>query len=178
MAEQETPLIPTPSQQSPLSFLILLIIVALLGLAFFFGLKFRNTTSSITPTPTPEITIEPTREITPETIPSPTSTPNEKITSPTEEENLLKEAIYKKTGLSEGEASVTISKNTGKFATGGIKEYEAVGGAYWLAVKTDEGWLGVYDGQSQPECEQINLYNFPKDMVPECLDENGEVIKR
>jgi len=73
---------------------------------------------------------------------------------------------------------VTISENTGQFAKGGIKEYEAVGGAYWIAAKTNEGWVCVYDGQSQPTCEQIAPYNFPTDMVPECLDENGKVVER
>lgn len=97
---------------------------------------------------------------------------------PVQEEPLIKQAVYDKTGLDESEALVTINKNTGFVATGGIKEYEAVGGAYWLAAKTSEGWVCVYDGQAQPTCTQIAPYNFPKDMVPECLDTNGKVVKR
>jgi hypothetical protein len=92
MAEEETPLIPANNgQQSILSFLILLIIVGLLGLAFFFGLKFRNIPSETIPTPTPEVTIKPTEEITPTIATStptltltptsnPTSTPTPKPT--------------------------------------------------------------------------------------------------
>lgn len=114
--------------------------------------------------PTPTVTIKPTVTLTP--------------TPTIDETSLIKQAVYKKTGLDETKAEVTINKNTGKHATGNIKEYEAVGGAYWLAAKTSSGWVCVYDGQSQPTCEQIAPYNFPKDMVPECLDEEGKVVER
>ena len=97
MAEEETPLIPANNgRQSILSFLILLIIVGLLGLAFFFGLKFRNMPSETAPTPTPEVTIKPTEEITPAitatTTPTltPTSTPTPTSTStPTPKPTLI-----------------------------------------------------------------------------------------
>jgi len=109
--------------------------------------------------------------------PQPTPTPEEAAPTPTvDESGLIKQAVFKKTGLDATQAEVSINKNTGQHATGNIKEFEAVGGAYWLAAKTTEGWVCVYDGQSQPTCEQIAPYNFPKDMVPECLDENGQVV--
>ena len=147
--------------------LALLIIGANVFVWFFWGkntLPEKNT--QITPTPTPEITTN----LNP--------TPTMEITSP-DEEALIRAAIYKKSGTKESEYLITISKNTGQFATGGIKpRQEGVGGAYWLAAKTGNNWIGVYDGQAQPECEQINLYNFPKDMVPECMGKNGEVVTR
>jgi len=146
--------------------LLALILIGANVFAWFFWGKNLLVEKQDQEAPNPEITVE----ITP--------TPTKKIISPAEEENLIKKTVYEKTGLAEEEASVTISKNTGEFATGGIKEYEAIGGAYWLAAKTDEGWVCVYDGQSQPECEQIDLYGFPKDMVPECMDKNGKVVKR
>ncbi|MFH0942630.1 MAG: hypothetical protein V1810_00465, partial [Candidatus Beckwithbacteria bacterium] len=95
-----------------------------------------------------------------------------------DETELIKQAIYDLTGLTAAKAEVTISKQIGNFATGGIKEYEAVGGAYWLAAKTNSGWVGVYDGQSQPECSQIETYDFPAEMVPECLNSLGQVVSR
>lgn len=176
MAEEETQNQPAKNQNPVIAFLIFLIVIGLLALAFFFGLKYRQTPGGVTPTPTPEITNAPS--------PQPTPTPTAAITQETtptptiDETALIKQAVYKKTGLDESKAEVTINKNTGKYVTGGIKEFEAVGGAYWLAAKTNEGWIGVYDGQSLPTCAQIAPYNFPKDMVPECLDQNGKVIKR
>ncbi|MCJ7804390.1 hypothetical protein MUP35_01510 [Patescibacteria group bacterium] len=167
MADEETPTAPAKNQNSIITFLIFIIVIGLLALAFFFGLKFRTTSPEETiSTPTPEITLTPS--------PQPTPTPAPTI----DETEAIKQAVFKKTGLNASQAEVSINKNTGQHATGNIKEFEAVGGAYWLAAKTAEGWVCVYDGQSQPACEQIAPYNFPKDMVPECLDENGEVVKR
>jgi len=106
----------------------------------------------------------------------PTITPS---SSPTvDETNLIKQAVFAKTGLNETKAEITINQNTGQFAKGNIKEFEAVGGAYWLAAKTATGWVCIYDGQANPSCSQINPYNFPKDMAPECLDASGKVVKR
>ncbi|MFZ5365870.1 MAG: hypothetical protein ACOZBZ_01115 [Patescibacteria group bacterium] len=116
--------------------------------------------------------ISPSASITPTLTVLPTPTPT------IDETALIKQAVYKKTGLDQTKAEVTINKNTGKHATGNIKEYEAVGGAYWLAAKTATGWVCVYDGQANPKCSEIAPYNFPKDMVPECLDANGKVVKR
>lgn len=171
MAEETPQNQPIRNQNPLIAFLVFIIVIGLLALAFFFGLKYRQIPDEVVPTPTPEVTNIPTLQ--------PTPTPEEMTPTPNvDESELIKEAIFKKTGLDATKAEVTINKNTDQYATGNIKEFEAVGGAYWLAAKTDEGWVGVYDGQAQPTCEQIEVYNFPKDMVPECLDENGEVVER
>jgi len=145
-------------------------------LAYSFGRSKKTA-----PAPSLEIVSSPTPE-----VPTPTSivtlTPSLTfVPSPTplvDETNLINQAVFAKTGLDETKAEVSINQNTGKHAKGNIKEFEAVGGAYWLAAKTDTGWIGVYDGQANPSCSEISPYNFPKDMVPECLDTNGKVVKR
>jgi len=141
--------------------LAFLIIGANVFVWFFWG-KGMILKTTLMPSPTPTIKIEPT------------ATPTLII----DETEAIKQAVFQKTGLNASQAEVSINKNTGQYATGNIKEFEAVGGAYWLAAKTDEGWICVYDGQSQPTCVQIAPYNFPKDMVPECLDKDGKVVKR
>jgi len=161
MAEENTTSQPVKNQNPVIVFLIFIIVIGLLALAFFFGLKYRQIPGEVVPSP------------------QPTPTPEEAAPTPTvDESGLIKQAVFKKTGLDATQAEVSINKNTGQHATGNIKEFEAVGGAYWLAAKTDEGWVCVYDGQSLPTCVQIAPYNFPKDMVPECLDKNGKVVKR
>ena len=106
----------------------------------------------------------------------------EPIVSPTPNVSLeieaIKKAVYEKTGLTSEIADVTVSLYTSTYAKGGVKEKEAVGGAYFIAAKVNNKWVCVYDGQSQPTCEQIELYNFPKEMVPECVDQNNKVIER
>jgi len=119
-----------------------------------------------------------------QTTTSPTSLSKDTImpiSSPTptiEETALIKQAIFKLTGLNASLAEVTINKNTGTHATGGIKEFEAVGGAYFLAAKTATGWVGVYAGQAHPKCSEIAPYNFPVSLISECLDANNNVVKR
>jgi cytoskeletal protein RodZ len=182
MAEEDTTGQPAKNQNPVIVFLIFIIVIGLLALAFFFGLKYRQTPGGVTPTPTPEVTNVPSPQPTPTPTPAvileTTATPTVEEINPAQEAELIKQAVFKKTGLTASQAEVTINKNTGQHATGNIKEFEAVGGAYWLAAKTAEGWVCVYDGQSQPTCEQIAPYNFPKDMVPECLDKDGKVVKR
>ena len=102
-----------------------------------------------------------------------TSTPN-----PTLEIEAIKKAVYEKTGLNSTIADVTVSEYTSNHAKGGVKEKEAVGGAYFIAAKVDNEWICVYDGQSQPTCEQIEHFDFPKSLVPECLNGANEVVER
>jgi len=101
------------------------------------------------------------------------STPNSAL-----EMEAIKKAVYEKTGLTSEVADVTVSEYTSSYAKGGVKEKEAVGGAYFIAAKVDNEWICVYDGQSHPTCEQLEPYDFPKEMVPECLDGDNEVVER
>jgi len=71
-----------------------------------------------------------------------------------------------------------VSEYNSKYAKGGVKEKEAVGGAYFIAAKVDNEWICVYDGQSQPTCEQIEPFDFPKSLVPECLNKANKVVER
>ncbi len=148
------------------AFLILFIFV-LLGavgvFAYLLGAKKLSLPEKVV-TPTPTTSLQPS--------PSP-------ILSPTQNEtDLIKAAIYALTGLDEVKAEVIINQNTDTHAKGGIREYGAVGGAYWIAAKSDNEWVGVYAGQAHPTCNEIASYDFPTDMVPECLDASGKVVIR
>jgi len=146
--------------------LLALLIIGINVFVWLYWSKGIISKTPLAPTPTPAVILETT------------ATPTVEEINPAQEAELIKQAVFKKTGLTASQAEISINKNTGQYATGNIKEFEAVGGAYWIAAKTTEGWVCVYDGQSQPTCAQIAPYNFPKDMVPECLDKNGKVVKR
>ncbi len=117
--------------------------------------------------------------------PSPSPSPISQLQSPStpapvvDETEAIKEAIYELVGSDATEVNVTISENIGTHATGGVVDWGSeVGGGYWIAAKSGGEWIGVYGGQSHPTCSQIDPYNFPTDMVPECLDGLGKVITR
>jgi hypothetical protein len=75
-------------------------------------------------------------------------------------------------GLSPDETDSVIAQQTEAYATGGLP------GAYFLAAKQDGVWVIVYDGQATPACGEIAPYNFPVDMVPECLDARNNLVIR
>jgi len=56
---------PAKNQNPVIVFLIFIIVIGLLALAFFFGLKYRQTPGGATPTPTPEVTNVPSPQVTP-----------------------------------------------------------------------------------------------------------------
>ncbi len=107
---------------------------------------------------------------------SPSATPTP---TPEDETELIKQAVYKGLNSDETKLVVTVNKIEGNYAKGGVVDVGSeVGGGYFLAAKTETGWVEVYDGQSNPTCAKIAPYDFPTDMVPDCLDANGNVVAR
>jgi hypothetical protein len=84
----------------------------------------------------------------------------------------LRTALAAHFGVSPDEVAFVITEQTEEHATGGLP------GGYFLAARKEGAWVIVYDGQATPGCDEIAPYNFPLDMVPECLDgENNLVIR-
>jgi len=60
----------------------------------------------------------------------------------------------------------------------GIYAYGYLENGYFIAVKQDNAWQFVHGGQTNPYCRDIEAYDFPIDMVPECMDDNNQVVVR
>lgn len=122
--------------------------------------------------PSPTVSIAPTSEeiINPTLNPSPTVQ---------EESDLLQlqKAFAKKYNRSATETEVTISKKDETHISGGIKFTGEIAGGWFLAYKTADGWIIVQDGNGTISCETVAPYNFPKSMVPECVDAGGNLVK-
>jgi hypothetical protein len=91
---------------------------------------------------------------------------------------LIKEAFAQKYNRPVSEINVTVSKNDGTHAHGGVSFAGEMGGGWFLAYKESNGWIIVQDGNGTISCEAIAPYNFPADMAPECVGKNGKLIKR
>jgi hypothetical protein len=141
---------------------ILLFMILLVGVAYFaYSYGRGKTEEGQTKTSDLTATISPSQEV------------------GINEEGAVKEAVYRKFGSDATKLVVIVSEVTDGFAKGGVREVSSeVGGGYFIAAKTEGSWVVVYDGQAQPTCNQIAPYNFPKEMVPECLDSKGGVVKR
>ena len=95
------------------------------------------------------------------------------------DEQLIAEAFAEKYAKSVDEVELTVNKRVKVFAQGGVKFAGEIGGAMWLAYKEEESWKIIFDGQGTIPCEDIEPYDFPQDMVPECWDyESGQSITR
>lgn len=149
-----------------LSLALLLVLVAVLagGGVFFWSLTKTQAPPAATPSPTPTL------------VPTATPIPTSPLKSDLEQ---IKEAFAQKYNKPLEEVIVAINKNTGIKASGSVKFVGEMGGAMWLAAKSKEKWILVFDGQGTISCEKIEPYNFSTDMVPECWDEiNQKLIIR
>ncbi|OGD84560.1 hypothetical protein A2165_02530 [Candidatus Curtissbacteria bacterium RBG_13_40_7] len=149
---------------------VILIIGILAAGGFYLGKRFSSRPAS-SPMPISESSpVAPTlsNSLLPPASPKPTP----------DDFSLIRDTLILKTGISQDDIQVVISQNTGQHVKGTVKDRNDVGGGYFLAAKVGETWIIVYDGQSQPGCSQVNSYNFPKDMVPECLDTGGNLVTR
>lgn len=108
-------------------------------------------------------------------VPSPTATPP---TTKVDDKTAIKLAMIQKTGIVEANMEFTITDQRDRWAKGNVRDKNDISGAYFIAAKTESEWLIVYDGQAHPTCLQIAPYDFPVDMVPECLNSTGNVVSR
>lgn len=70
---------------------------------------------------------------------------------------------------------IEVTSDTGAFAKGTYNEPGS--GGIWFAAKTANGWELASAGNGIAPCDEIEKYNFPKDMIPQCLDtQNGNKL--
>ncbi len=71
---------------------------------------------------------------------------------------------------------LTVDSNDGAFASGGVRFTDEIGGAAWFAANTDDGWVIAWDGNGTIGCAEIEPYDFPLEMIPECWDDENQVM--
>ncbi len=150
-------------------------------LAFLLGTYFPNflkeSSPAISPTqPSPTVVSQPTTP-TGSVQPTNTTAPLPTVSQKSDSE-MIKEAFAQKYNRPTSEVNVTVSKNNGTHAQGGVGFSGEMGGGWFLAYKEGDDWIIVQDGNGTISCETIAPYNFPVDMVSECVDKNGKLIKR
>jgi hypothetical protein len=101
---------------------------------------------------------------------SPTAEPPEQPLQ--SEEAAIEAALAEKLGYSIGEVPFAVTQMTENHAVGNVSN------GYFLAARQDGQWVIVYDGQANPPCRDIDFTGFTSAMVPECLNENGQLIVR
>ena len=107
----------------------------------------------------------------PESTAVPTSQPETQIPIMNDEQAIAA-ALAEKLGQPVDQLAISFAALTGQHAMGGVSN------GYFLAAKQGDSWIVVYDGQATPACEDIDLYQFPADMVPECLGHTNQLVVR
>ena len=105
----------------------------------------------------------------------PTETPLPSLPTPTESTVLddltaIEMALAEYMGV--GDVQVGEAEITALYATGGVEN------GYFLAARSGDDWVIVYAGQAVPPCGEIEQYDFPVEMVPECLYDGKVVLDR
>lgn len=97
---------------------------------------------------------------------------NGKTTEKTTKESIA-ELFSQKYNRPASALTIEVLADMGTFAKGRLNEPGA-GGGLWFAAKTAKGWELAFDGNGIVPCEAANKYNFPKDMIPQCIDTQNE----
>lgn len=93
------------------------------------------------------------------------------------DEEVIKQGLIEKTGISEEDLEYSISYNDGQVARGSVRNKNEMGGAAWFAGKKDGRWVIAYVGQGVPECSEIEPFNFSIDWISHCM-EGGVAVER
>jgi hypothetical protein len=152
--------------KGPIKFVILIFFTFLaacstleVGIEEYPGGEMQESSTEPSPVnPTSPVTVQPTAE--------PTST---EVLS---EEQLISNAIadYLDQPVDQLEIHVT--------DIAGIYAYGFIDNGYFLAVKQNGAWQYVHGGQTNPYCRDVEPYDFPLKMVPECMDNNDQLVVR
>jgi len=88
-----------------------------------------------------------------------------------DDNKLIKQALFDKNGWKEtDEITVAVSINDGKYASGTASAQG--GGGYFFAIKENNQWKIIADGNGTISCESLKPYpDYPKTLIPECWDE-------
>lgn len=149
-------------------FLIVVIICGIWGYYFYRQNKppfVDSSVTTVTPTPTINVPIFPSATLVPSDIPL-----NDDLLQ-------IKKAFADKYGKKVDDIDLTVSADDGTHAIGTVKFKLAMEGGWVLAAKATGGWVIAQDGNGTVMCDAVSPYNFPKSMVPECVDSKGNLIK-
>lgn len=94
------------------------------------------------------------------------------VTPVMSDEQLITLAVAEQFAQPADQMDITVTEITGIYAYGYLEN------GYFIAVKQDGTWQYVHGGQTNPYCRDIEAYDFPLDMVPECMDDNNQVVVR
>lgn len=150
------------------TFLIVAVLLGMWGYYFYRQDKLpylSKVPSTVIPTPTDNIPVYPSVTMS--------------ITkfSPTDDSIQIKNSFAKKYGKKVDDIDLNLSQDDGTYATGTVNFKLSMEGGLFIAAKASDEWVIVFDGNGTIPCNVLSSYDFPKSMVPECLNSQGKLVK-
>lgn len=72
---------------------------------------------------------------------------------------------------------LTLDTELGDYAKGSVQQKGEGGGGLWFAVKVNNGWQLVYDGNGIIPCKDLKQYpDFPSNLIPQCFDDSKNML--
>ena len=89
----------------------------------------------------------------------------------------VKAALIAKHGSDFASLTYSLGKVEGNYASGSVGG--TGGGGMWYAANVNGKWVIVWDGNGTIMCSDLSAYpDLPTDMISECLDASGSIVKR
>ncbi|MEI7619996.1 MAG: hypothetical protein WCJ57_00300 [Candidatus Falkowbacteria bacterium] len=82
--------------------------------------------------------------------------------------SMLKDLFSKKTGKTTNDIVINISREDNTHIKGIVTVKDVYNGVF-LAARTNGEWAIIWDGNGKYPCNDIKDYNFPAEMVNDCL---------
>jgi hypothetical protein len=139
-----------PASQKGFSPLLLLVIVAVVGVAAYFGLRSFFPLSPLSPV-----------------VENPSPTPVEESGEPNS--LILQDIVKSGTNCDLNAANCRVDKVVGNYAKGTMPM------AYWIAEKTSGVWKVVITGNGIPQCGEVDKYSVPKEIYGNCIESSGQL---
>lgn len=91
-------------------------------------------------------------------------------------EKRIAEAIAEKNGWDQNNLAIKIMQQNGHYYAGSIGFNDSSGGGLFYAVDNNGDMTIVFDGNGAPMCSEVERYEFPSRMVPECYDDASDSV--
>ena len=92
----------------------------------------------------------------------------------------MKNIFIKKYNWDISKINLSVKKEEGDYASGGVNNTDEPGGAMWFAAKVNGSWQLVFDSNGIITCDALTNYpQYPTTIIPQCFDKTkNEMVKR
>lgn len=126
----------------------------------------------------PQIVLAPTPTSSVPIFPSATLSPTKTITDQKSDTDTIKQLFANKYHRKVTDVELTTKYYDSSHFVGSCSFKLAMAGGILLAAKNkSQEWVLVQDGNGSIMCDAVSPYSFPVNMVPECVNKKGVLVK-